>query len=338
MKIVYHMVDNDGRASAAIIYREFGLMAMMNENDFIGYDYNKGIVFPEITKEEPWYFVDIALNPETFAAMKACVEAGCKVYHIDHHRNEEVIDTMSNEDKAIMEQIVKFYDIRESATMLCWLYIHMPEEYRNDPMRMTYDFSDEYTHFIFNGDQGSEYAIPIGFRYVNDQDVRHDMFEDTRAFTAGIVNIQDQRITFTDYDSIHPMSKVWVELFRSNSRFIAKTISYGNQVIKLDEEIYEKLRETAFAKELTLDGETYNIIAIETDIHGSRVAGNLINDYDAYCRFNYDEEKEKYFYTFYSRENGKYLPCHLMCRSIDVNGGGHIHAAGCSSEKNIFEE
>ena len=65
MKIFYHSADNDGRASASIIYGEYGIMAMMTENDFIGYDYNKPYELPEFKEGEPWYFVDISLNPET---------------------------------------------------------------------------------------------------------------------------------------------------------------------------------------------------------------------------------------------------------------------------------
>ena len=48
MKIVYHISDNDGRASAAIIYREFGVMQMMTKNDFIGLAYTKPFDIPEI--------------------------------------------------------------------------------------------------------------------------------------------------------------------------------------------------------------------------------------------------------------------------------------------------
>lgn len=337
MKIVYHSVDNDGRASAAIIYREFGLMQMMQESDFIGFDYNKGVEFPEVKEGEVWFFVDISLGWESYAQIKKCVEGGAKVYHIDHHRNGEFIENNKTDELVnIMDQVVKFYDISESATMLCWLFIHMTAEQRENPMSVTYDFSEGYTHFIFNGDTGMEYAIPIGFRYVNDQDMFHKEFADTAAFTAGIINIQDNRFPFAEYDSIHPMSKIWVELFRSNARILAKVIEAGAKVIKMDEELYAKLRETAFEKDFELDGETYKLICIETDRHGSRVAGDLYYQYDGYCRFNYDEEKNVWRYTFYSRDDGRYIPCHKICQKLDKNGGGHLHAAGCSTENNIF--
>lgn len=339
MKIVFHSADNDGRASAAIIYREFGLMQMMQESDFIGFDYNKGVEFPEVKEGEVWFFVDISLGWESFAQIKKCVEGGAKVYHIDHHRNGEFMEqNMSPEDLEIMDQVVKFYDIHESATMLCWIYTHMSGEEKEDPMRLSYDFSEGYTHFIFNGNEGMEYAIPIGFRYVNDQDMFRMEFEDTAAFTAGIINIQEQKVPFNEYDSIHPMSKVWVEIFRSDRRFLAKVIETGRKVIEEDEKLFAELRKTAFESELELDGETYKVICIETDRHGSKVAGDLYFQYDGYVRFNYDDKVGKWTYTIYSRDTDKFVPCHKMCNKIDSFGGGHLHAAGCSTEVNIFEK
>ena len=106
MKIVYHISDNDGRASAAIIYREFGVMQMMTKNDFIGLAYTKPFDIPEINPDVPetWYFVDIALNMETFAFIKAILDAGHKVIHIDHHRNHEFIENkLDDEQKKLFE-------------------------------------------------------------------------------------------------------------------------------------------------------------------------------------------------------------------------------------------
>ena len=122
MKIVYHISDNDGRASAAIIYREFGVMQMMTKNDFIGLAYTKPFDIPEINPDVPetWYFVDIALNMETFAFIKAVLDAGHKVIHIDHHRNHEFIENkLDDEQKKLFEHenLICMYDMRESATL-----------------------------------------------------------------------------------------------------------------------------------------------------------------------------------------------------------------------------
>lgn len=339
MKIVYHSADNDGRASAAIIYREFGVMQMMQESDFIGFDYNKGVTFPEVKEGEVWYFVDVSLGWESFAQIKKCIEGGAKVYHIDHHRNGEFMEqNMSPEDLNIMDQVVKFYDIHESATMLCWVYTHMTPEQREDPMAVTYDFSEGYTHFMFtDSPAGAEYSIPIGFRYVNDQDMYHREFAATGAFTAGMIEL-DSPDKFHEgsyeraYNGIGPMSKVWVEIFNSNKKFLSHVIELGDRRIVELEMIYVDLRKTAKAVIMELDGVKYDIICIETEYHGSKVAGELFTEYDAYCRYNFDEKDNVWRYTFYSREDGKYLPCHLMCRHLDPNGGGHLHAAGCATD------
>ena len=79
---------------------------MMTEDDFIGLAYSKPFDIPEINPEKPetWYFVDIALNMETYAFIKAILDAGHKVIHIDHHRNQEFIETkLDDEQKKLFE-------------------------------------------------------------------------------------------------------------------------------------------------------------------------------------------------------------------------------------------
>ena len=178
MKIVYHISDNDGRASAAIIYREFGVMQMMTKNDLIGLAQTKPVDIPEINPDVPetWYFVDIALNMETFAFIKVILDAGHKVIHIDHHRNHEFIENkLDDEQKKLFEHenLTCMYDMRESATLLCFVYTCMNEEQRKNPNMVKYDFSEKRTHFAFGEileDQApeKEYYIPIGFRLIND--------------------------------------------------------------------------------------------------------------------------------------------------------------------------
>lgn len=345
MKIFYHSADNDGRASASIIYGEYGIMAMMTENDFIGYDYNKPYELPEFKEGEPWYFVDISLNPEIYGIIEQAVKAGCRVVHIDHHRNFEFIDNkLNNDQKAIMDKVVKFYNVYESATLLSWIYVNIPQEYRLEPMTHKYEFEENYSHFSIDG--MNWVRVPYGFRLVNDQDVRHDQFTETRAFTAGVIELGDTEKEVPEWfkrfrlkeRGIHPMSKIWDLIQNDNMRFVNEIIQMGTELVEKDEAENAELRKTAFEIEMELDGEKYNVICIKTDKHGGRVIGDLINDHDAYCRYNFDEEMGKWFYTFYSRSEGKFLPCHLMCQHIDPNGGGHLHAAGCTSQSLYFKE
>ena len=85
-----------------------------------------------------------------------------------------------------------------------------------------------------------------------------------------------------------------------------------------------------------LDGEKYDVICINTSHRGSVVAGSLYEEYDAYCCYNQLDDG-KWVYTFYSREHDKFLPCHKFAQKIDVNGGGHLHAAGCTTTKTLAD-
>lgn len=338
MKIVYHISDNDGRASASIIYREYGVMQMMTENDFIGLDYTKPFDIPEINPDFPetWYFVDIALNIDTYHFIKTILDNGHKVIHIDHHRNNEFIETKLSDDQKKLFDHKNFsclYDIRESATILCFVYTMMDEEQRKNPNMVKYEFAEKRTHFVFGDvvddeieDDEFEYYIPYGFRLVNDHDVHHCEYDEELAFMHGICNLstEDQ----------HPMSKTWVEIFRDNVRFINKVIESGRRKLGELELIYEDLRANAQKHVFELDGEHYNVICIETDMHGSSIAGKLFEEYDAYCRYNKLDDGE-WSYTFYSRGEGKFLPCHKFAQKVNEKGGGHLHAAGCKSNKGL---
>lgn len=338
MKIVYHISDNDGRASAAIIYREFGVMQMMTKNDFIGLAYTKPFDIPEINPDVPetWYFVDIALNMETFAFIKAVLDAGHKVIHIDHHRNHEFIENkLDDEQKKLFEHenLTCMYDMRESATLLCFVYTCMDEKQRKNPNMVKYDFSEKRTHFAFgeiSEDQApeKEYYVPMGFRLINDHDVHHCEYDEELAFMHGIEALEDE--------DKHPMAKTWVELFRDNSRYLDKKINEGRKILADLEKEYIEIRKTAEKRIFELDGEKYDVICIKTSHHGSAVAGVLYEEHDAYCSYNQLDDG-KWVYTFYSREHDKFLPCHKFAQKIDVNGGGHLHAAGCTTTKTLAD-
>lgn len=349
MKIFYHKADNDGRASAAIIYGEYGVTSMMTEADFIPYDYNRPFELPEIVPDETWFFVDIALNPETFGIIKECLIRGCKVIHIDHHRNQEYMETkMDAEDLAYMEKVTKFYDISESATLLCWIYVNMPESWRKEPMKHTYEFGPGYSHVILDDMTDRLIRIPYGFRLVNDQDVAHKEFKETPEFTAGLIDFangpkeyhlpQIKKIIEKFDGDISPMSNIWGKIQNDDMRLMTAIVTNGQIVLAEEEKEIAKLRESAKEITLSLDGEDYKLIAIETDKHGARIAGDLFEKYDGYCRYNFDEEIQKWSYSFYSRENGKFVPCHLMSREINPSGGGHLHAGGCVSENLVFAD
>jgi hypothetical protein len=256
MKIVYSKAL-DGRAAASIINNEYGVISMMNENDFIQYD--RDVIIPVAVPGETWFFMDIELNLETFEIIKTCVNTGCKVIHIDKHNNEEFINLMTVDELGVMEKITRFYDTSESTTLLTWIYVNMPMEWRDTPMEHTCEFGPGYSHAILDDISDRLIRIPYGFRLVNDQEAGHNEYEETSEFTFGLLDLVSakpyhfENVTklikkYKDdmYDSfvIHPMSKIWGKIQNDDMRLMMIIITNGK--IVLGEKEKEMLRVNQF--------------------------------------------------------------------------------------------
>lgn len=247
MKIVY-TDDNYGRAAASIIYGEYGIMAMMSTKDFIT-DLNE---LPELRENEPWYFIGIPIE-EAFDAIKQCIDAGCKVIHIDHH--DENLD-MNDSRYEILKDAVTFYNNAESSILLAWIYINIPMEYRTDPMAHVYDFEESYSHFSI--DNLSWIKIPHGFRLLNDLAMNHGLFEEAKSFDVGLTAFANPMLEdaewFKRYSTkqnpltrdVSPTSKVWDLIQNNNMPFMNEIMKIG--IIELgglkDEIISEPLKES----------------------------------------------------------------------------------------------
>lgn len=329
MKIIHH-IDDDGLCAAAIVNNH--LITAYNrplnpETDNIPYSHGWGLKLPEnVVEGETVYIVDLALDAVIYNAIEYFVNKGCKVIHIDHHKTTfETLDSLNDEQKAVMDKITKFYKIGQSATLLTWVYYCMTTstELCSDPMSAVYDFTETMSHLRFNPNtpQSTEdIYIPQVVRYVNDYDIWSFQFAETLQFHLGFANIEDKR----------PFSRCWIDLFNSERVFVKKYMDDGAIIQKFEENQFKMMLSKSF--ESTIHG--IKCLCVNTPVHTSRLLGSKISDYPVCVLFHFDGKSKLWKYSIYSDDDG-----------IDVSeiatrfgGGGHEHAAGFQEEWLVFSE
>ena len=77
-------------------------------------------------------------------------------------------------------------------------------------------------------------------------------------------------------------------------------------------------------------------ICMNMILGGSPWFGELIKEYDFVCSFFYNGNTKLYEYSFYS-DAKRGCSCIKLAQHIDEKGGGHEHAAGCTTKNFIFK-
>lgn len=305
MKIISHSADADGRVSAFLVAKKFNIT---DENDIIMTDYGKGSDFlSKISKDEKVIICDFSFEngPED---MKKLLKITNDVTWIDHHESS-------------IKKYGKFGDtipgIRINGTAACMLtYIYF---YLSNYM----DNSDEAMKKLTQKDCGKYYKYaPLLVRYVHDNDVwRYEYGDNTEFFKLGL---DAKNIT-------SPLDPRWEQLF-TDKNMIEEYIKTGS--------VCKKYRDSLGASavgfgafEYTIDGKKG--LCMNMILGGSPWFGDKIKEYDFVCSFHYGKDGI-WEYSFYSdAERG--ANCYKLAQTVDPKGGGHEHAAGCSTKKFIFK-
>lgn len=326
MRCIHH-VDDDGLCSAAIV----GLYCydrIMERDDFIPYNYEDTINLPDINPGEQWYIVDLCLNRVLLETIKTLVENDCKVVYIDHHQSGiDFFESLSDEEKSIIDNpnVIFYWDTDCSGSLATWIYISMDDAERKHPASINWNYPEnkEPKYGIFqlsSRPEGWVISIPLIVRYVNDYDIWKFNIPDTKAFHVGFECETDK----------HPMADIWKTLFAndSGSRLtINQIINNGRANIEYQKSLYHTICDKGFPATIKVDDIDYNVYVCNSPIGNSSLFGDKLNEYDMCIAYHFNGTDAKF--SFYSRENGM----HVNEFAEKFGGGGHPHAAGCSSEE-----
>lgn len=297
MKIISHSADADGRLSAYLVGRYFN---NFNIEDYLMTDYGKhDDIFSKIEKDEEVFVCDFSFEngPED---MKKLLEITPNVTWIDHH--ESSINAYGEFGKNIPGLRI----VGTAACMLTWLYLY----YESGLLPTTQEECEK----LYD-------KAPFLVRLVHDNDVwRHEYWESSYF-----------KLALDAANLVNPWDGRWKQLYES-VHAVDVMVSKGESIASYRDSIGDyACSNNGFECEINgLKG-----FALNTPFHGSPWFGSRIKDYDFVCAFSYNGESKEWGYSFYS-DKEKGANCYEIAKSINPKGGGHYHAAGCSSKELIF--
>lgn len=340
MPFIIHHNDDDGRASAAIIYNEC-IRARYSKYQLIEWCHGKPIPYIDVMDTFPndyVYIVDLALDDNIANLILSIVKQRDDIHivHIDHHQTsvERIerlrrIERISRDQQSGMNVIPKNYQylfrVGVSATLLCWTYASMTDDEREHLEDVEFDFTDTRSHLLINGhgdvENYREISIPMILRFIDDYDVwRRALDPNTEYFHNAFFCMEEKQ---------DPTSELWSSLIYTNAYSVLDAIlQRGEHITSYMIANNKYMMRNAFVCEF----EGYRILCVN-GYGNANVFGDQLEAYDACCVFHYDGKIKKWRYSFRSHENG--IDVAHLCEKY--GGGGHKLAAGMCTDELLFK-
>lgn len=302
MKIISHSADADGKLSAFLVAKKFGIT---DPCDLIMTDYGKHTDwFSQINKNEKVVICDFSFEngPDD---MKKLMTKTKDIIWLDHHKSS--IDKYGDFGKNIAGLRIN----GTSAAMLTYLYFYLPKvnEISNEITQEVCEKLYKYTPWVV--------------RYVHDNDVwRYEYGDNTEFFKLGL---DSQNI-----DS--PLDARWEQLLNDDAK-VNEVINIGRYCKQYRDSLGINACNT-YGFEYIINGKKG--FCLNNVFGGSPWFVDKINEYDFVCSFNYKGDTKEWEYSFYSRENGG-ANCIELAQYVNKKGGGHEHAAGCVTKGFLFK-
>ena len=301
MKIISHSADADGLVSAYLVAKKFGIT---DPKDFIMLDYGCGIDFlPLISNNEEVVICDFSFENGPYDMYKLLAKTK-NVTWIDHH-------------KSSIDKYGKFGNdipgLRIDGTAACMLtYIYY---YLNDQVDIN-KLTQKDCEKLYD-------KAPDLVKYVHDNDVwRYDYGDDTEFFKLGLDALGIKGPLDPMLNTIYSDGFATGEII-SNGRIIR---DYRDSIAKV------ACKSGAFEDTILCKKG----IGMNMMLGGSPWFGELIKEYDFVCSFSYNGNTKLWEYSFYS-DAKRGCSCIKLAQHIDEKGGGHEHAAGCTTKNFIFK-
>lgn len=299
MKVISHSADADGRLSAYLVAKKFGLD---NESDFIMTDYGKNDdIFSKIKKDEKVIICDFSLQ-NGVEDMKKLMKITKDIIWIDHHISS--INDYGDFGKNIP-------GIRVNGTAACMLtYIYFFLYDAKGVLNLTQEECEK----LYS-------KAPLVVRLVHDNDVWRYDYKETGKFKLGLDSLSIES----------PLDFRWNNLM-NNESFINKLVDSGSYLERYRDSL-GKYATKSYGFEYEING--LKGFCLNNVFGGSYWFGDIINDYDFVCSFLYMGQEKQWEYSFYSvKEN---VNCADIAKSVNPKGGGHKGAAGCVTKELIFK-
>lgn len=345
---ICHHNDEDGLASAAVIYEYLKQVNKKNKVKYFFYEIDYTMKLNKVLNEnipagDEIYFVDYSFSTKYNLdyILKLSNENDIRVTWIDHHKTS--YDIVYNNAYGIdFYEYPKFYYLIN--TKYCGAYLSYV--YANSRLGCYVPTNDILVPLGYG-----EY-VPLYIRYVNSWDTwKHDM-PNTIEFDAGLRTAK--RTPKNVFSSIFGYNKAIcdklfsdyeedIEIVESYMEKYIKDIIYKGRIIKKynDNNNESLCKNAGFAFNIVdqSDGQSrvYKCFALNKR-GNSTMFGDRVNTYDILVPFRFNGNE--YVYSLYTAKDD--VNCEVLAKklgSIDgLGGGGHTKAAGFQAYNQLIKE
>lgn len=339
--ICYHHNDLDGRAAAYLVGK---FSHNFNMDSFKECDYQDK--FDKHGKNDVVFIVDISISESTYQMLIDTCKSALHVIWIDHHATS--IDLIKRHGIELMQIPNLDYFVSNCACGAVLTYAFFktfenPFRYtdlidthkRYSEINASYEYSEESSNgFIHVTAVNGFYVaadkfikIPKWLFHVDDYDCWKNIDISTNRFKLGTDACNTKLFIRLPNNKQFVVNPFWDDLFEYENK-IYEYIENGTVIQKYLESRYADELEKVFEKKI--DGTTF---ICKNAMGNSWNFADLLKKYDAAILFNFNGKTHMWTYSIYSDENSKF-DCKKFAEKY--GGGGHVHAAGFSSEMLIF--
>lgn len=344
--LCYHHNDMDGKGAGneVYLYLKEKLKIEPLPSMFImrGYDepYNEDDYANKVV-----FIVDLSFTNSSIKKLFTICEGASKVYWIDHHesscdciKDDEILKKLKSYDN-----LTFFVNKSGCGALLTHLFLFGAfdrEEGEFDSedcleWNISWDDPRNYASYLTVADPEGATSkhtcdyflklIDLWDRWVYGNNINPVLFN----YGAGLRNTSLFAYKTKDDEEKTYNDRFWTVIKNIGS---VKNILEEGRIAKKYFDSSSAKSVAASAYEVTILG--YKALVLNSN-GNSQVFGNKINDYDLVVLWTYNGKMGLYQYSFYSSDKSP-ANCEKIAKHFNPDGGGHIHASGCSSDKLLF--
>ena len=341
--ICYHHNDLDGKTAAWYVhtYKPKGIED--NAGSYFMCTYNDK--FDKHKPTDDVVIVDLSFTEATYNDFLNICKTARTVTYIDHHKSTIDLFNTHRDELQSIRNLTYFVSDCASGAALTYVYFNcmdmVAKMYKEKKENEQYDITakanveDGNTYIDFIVSHGKNNVPDITTvkltdfgKYVDDFDCWKKNYEESDMFLLGC-DCNDTAITKFESKIMSNKTRVFnTEFWDRIDIDVSKFISNGRIIHKYITSRYRRELKHSFV--WNHDGVDFICI---------NATGNSWNfdfkleKYEAAILFYYDGSSNKWSYSCYSAESSKFN-CEAFCKKY--GGGGHLHAAGFSTDKLIF--
>ena len=344
--ICYHHNDMDGKAAGFCVHKFKPSDIQDTTTSYICRTYNDE--FDKHSKNDIVFIVDLSFSESTYQKLLTVCRTARRVIWIDHHKSSIKVIKEHRDELQKIGNLIYFISDCACGAALTYAFLHCPLDKINKLWNRQdgeeYDIKAYYHNLtdkamievsIVRFDKGDPTSatwheegieLPRWLFHVDDYDCWKKQDKQTELFTLGL-DVSDYSVVIKDRDR-YIFNDIWERMSNDNEVELDAILGRGSFISEYIHTRYRSELKNTF--EWTHNGIT---LLCKNGTGNSWCFEHLIEKYDACILFYFEGKYGKWKYSVFSSDRSNF-DCEAF--AIKFGGGGHLHAAGFSTDKLIF--